>query len=72
MVQFTSADGSILFTDGGFDENGDHIIYADPAVATTNDPFVVGLDHDVANDLYWNAEQGTWVLEHGIIRRTLV
>lgn len=72
MVQFTSADGSVLFIDGGVDENGDHIIYAEPAVTTTNDPFVVGLDHDVANDLYWNAEQGTWVLEHGIIRRTLV
>ncbi len=72
MVQFTSADGSVLFIDGGIDDNGDHIIYAEPAVTTTNDPFVVGLDHDVANDLYWNAEQGTWVLEHGIIRRTLV
>jgi hypothetical protein len=72
MVQFTSADGSVLFIDGGLDENGDHIIYAEPAVTTTNDPFVVGLDHDVANDLYWDDVQGTWVLEHGIIRRTIV
>ena len=67
MAQLISLDSSITFTDGGYDENGDHIIYMDSNAVTEPYPIICSFQDgtDVLNNVYWDDARGTWVIEHG-------
>lgn len=70
-MEFKSLDDSVRFVDGGFDENGDHIIYMDLTNITNDDPFEVEFDYNVLTDIYWSETQGMWIIESGKCRTTV-
>lgn len=73
MVNLTSTDGSLTYTYGGIDQDGDVVIYVDTNAQTNPTPILCEANSgaDFLQDLHWDDDLGLWVMEHGAVRGQL-
>lgn len=73
-MDLKSADNSLVFTYGGVDEDGDVVIYVDSNAVTDPTPILCQFQgaRDFLTDLHWDADAGSWIMEHGAQRGQLL
>lgn len=73
MADLLSSNGSISFTYGGIDQDGDVVIYMDSNAQTDPYPILCEANSgaDFLQNLYWDEDRGLWVAENGPIRGQL-